>query len=41
MAILVFLLLSGVLEFSIASFTRFLDITQKLVQFENSKLFQN
>ena len=39
MAILVFLLLSGVLEFSIASFTRFLDITQKLVQFENSKLF--
>jgi hypothetical protein len=39
MAILVFLLLSGVLEFSIASFTRFLDITQKLVQFENNKLF--
>ncbi len=39
MAILVFLLLAGVLEFSIASFTRFLDITQKLVQFEKPKNF--
>jgi hypothetical protein len=41
LAILVFLLLAGVLEFSIASFTRFLDITQKLVKFENAKKFNN
>ncbi|MDD2986428.1 hypothetical protein [Flavobacterium sp.] len=41
LAILVFLLLAGVLEFSIASFTRFLDITQKLVQFEKPKNFNN
>jgi len=41
LAILVFLLLAGVLEFSIASFTRFLDITQKLIQFEKPKAFNN
>lgn len=39
MAILVFLLLAGVLEYSIASFTRFLDITQKIVNFQKPKQF--
>lgn len=39
LAILVFLLLAGVLEYSIASFTRFLDISQKLINFENPKIF--
>lgn len=39
MAILVFLLLSGVLEYSIASFTRFIDIGQKLTSFETPSDF--
>lgn len=38
-AILVFLLLAGVLEFSIASFTRFLDIGQKITSCNNPELF--
>ncbi len=39
LAILVFLLLAGVLEFSIASFTRLLDITQKITSFKDAKSF--
>ena len=39
MAILMFLLLSGVLEYSIASFTRFLDIGQKLYAFDDANGF--
>ncbi|RZJ30496.1 MAG: hypothetical protein EOO48_04820 [Flavobacterium sp.] len=39
MAILVFLLLAGVLEFSIASFTRFLDIGQKITAYNNPAFF--
>lgn len=39
LAILVFLLLAGVLEYSIASFTRFLDICQKLTPFDGNKSF--
>jgi len=41
MAILVFLLLAGVLEFSIASFTRFLDIGQKVTAYNNRHFFNN
>jgi hypothetical protein len=39
MAILMFLLLAGVLEFSIASFTRFLDITQKITAYNQPEFF--
>lgn len=39
MAILIFLLLTGVLEFSIASFTRFLDIGQKIYSYESPEAF--
>jgi hypothetical protein len=39
LAMLVFLLLAGVLEFSIASFTRLMDLTQKLVSYKDAKLF--
>lgn len=39
MAILMFLLLAGVLEFSIASFTKFLDITQKVTAYDNPGFF--
>jgi hypothetical protein len=39
MAILVFLLLAGVLEFGIASFTRLLDIGQKITAFHSPHLF--
>lgn len=39
MAILMFLLLAGVLEFSIASFTRFLDITQKVTAYNKPEFF--
>ena len=39
MAILVFLLLAGVLEFSIASFTKFLDIGQKVTAYNNPEFF--
>jgi hypothetical protein len=39
MAILVFLLLAGVLEFSIASFTKFLDIGQKVTAYNVPEFF--
>jgi hypothetical protein len=39
MAILMFLLLAGVLEFSIASFTRFLDITQRITAYNTPEFF--
>lgn len=39
LAILVFLLLAGVLEYSIASFTRFLDIYQKSFSFDGNNSF--
>ncbi len=39
MAILMFLLLAGVLEFSIASFTKFLDIGQKVTAYNSPELF--
>lgn len=39
MAILMFLLLTGVLEFSIASFAKFLDIGQKLVSHDKPEKF--
>jgi len=41
LAILVFLLLAGVLEYSIASFTRFLDIGQKLTPYNTPALFNS
>lgn len=40
-AIIVFLLLSGVLEFGTASFSKFLDIEQKNTSFKNPKLFNS
>ncbi len=39
LAILVFLLLTGVLEYSIASFTRFIDIGQKLTKYNEPEAF--
>lgn len=39
LAILVFLLLTGVLEYSIASFSKFLDISQKLTNYAKPKGF--
>lgn len=39
LAILVFLLLAGALEYSIAAFTRFLDIGQKTTAYDSPKLF--
>lgn len=39
MAILIFLLLTGALEYSIASFTRFLDIGQKLHSYDSPQKF--
>ncbi len=41
LAILVFLLLSGVLEYSIASFTRFIDIGQKITDHKTPEVFNN
>jgi hypothetical protein len=41
LAILVFLLLAGVLEYSIASFTKFIDIGQKLTNHKTPELFNN
>ena len=39
LAILMFLLLAGVLEYGIASFTKFLDLSQKLTAFNSPKTF--
>ena len=41
LAILVFLLLAGVLEYSIASFTRFIDIGQKITDHKTPEVFNN
>ena len=41
LAILVFLLLAGVLEYSIASFTRFIDIGQKITDHRTPEVFNN
>lgn len=41
LAILIFLLLSGVLEYSIASFTKFIDIGQKLTNYKSPEHFNN
>jgi len=41
LAILVFLLLAGVLEYSIASFTRFIDIGQKITNHKTPEVFNN
>ena len=41
LAILVFLLLAGVLEYSIASFTKFIDIGQKLTDHKTPEVFNN
>lgn len=41
LAILVFLLLAGVLEYSIASFTRFIDIGQKITDHKTPEAFNN
>ncbi|HMI07913.1 MAG TPA: hypothetical protein VK528_10235 [Flavobacterium sp.] len=41
LAILVFLLLAGVLEYSIASFTRFIDIGQKNTSHDTPEVFNN
>jgi hypothetical protein len=40
-AIIIFLLLSGVLEYSIASFTRFIDISQKITDHKTPKDYNN
>jgi len=41
LAILVFLLLAGVLEYSIASFTKFIDIGQKITDHKTPEVFNN
>ena len=41
LAILVFLLMTGVLEYSIVSFTKFLDIGQKVTSFNDPEKFNN
>lgn len=41
LAILIFLLLAGVLEYSIASFTRFIDIGQKITSHKTPEVFNN
>ncbi len=41
LAILIFLLLAGVLEYSIASFTKFIDIGQKITSFDRPDEFNN
>lgn len=41
LAILVFLLLAGVLEYSIASFTRFIDIGQKITDHKTPELYNS
>ena len=41
LAILIFLLLAGVLEYSIASFTKFIDIGQKITDHKTPEVFNN
>lgn len=41
LAILVFFMLAGVLEYAIASFSKFLDIKQKNIKFLNAKVFNS
>lgn len=41
LAILIFLLLAGVLEYSIASFTKFIDIGQKITDHKSPEVFNN